>query len=327
MKQSTKPLSTNDYCIKWFAIRWLDEIKYELKSSSLAKYQNIVNLYIIPYLGKEKLVDFSRNKINEFSSTLLSSGGVHEKGLSPSTVNSILTVLKRILDFAAQQTGRPSVCFRNVRINARKPTATILRRSEQCRLWKYLFENLSPRNLGIILSMSFGLRIGEICALRWKDINFEEETLCITRTLMRKQTFSNSGKKTEVVVSTLKSSFSERKIPLTPEITEVLIQQQCADEAYILTGNVSRYIEPRALTNHFKKTLQICKIRDVKFHTLRHTFATYWIEMGYDIKSLSEILGHSSVNVTLNYYIHPSMESKRRDVSDFSKKVFSRKGK
>lgn len=327
MRQSLNTNGLNAITFKRCAIQWLDEVKPELKCSSQAKYRNVVNLYLLPALGKEKLIDVSRNKISVFSSTLLTSGGVRKKGLSPSTVNSILTVLKRILDYASLTTGIPTVSFHKLRINDRKTMVTILRRSEQKRLCDYLCENLSSVNLGILLSMSYGLRIGEICALRWRDINLEEGALYIGRTLMRKQTFSRNGKKTEVVVSSQKSAFSERKIPLFPQMLELLTARQHEDDAYVLTEKASRVMEPRALTNHFKKALRACKIRDVKFHTLRHTFATYWIEKGYDIKSLSEILGHSSVNVTLNFYVHPSMESKRRIISDYSKEMFAIKRK
>ena len=103
---------------------------------------------------------------------------------------------------------------------------------------------------------------------------------------------------------------------------ELLERQRLQDNIYILTGCSDKLMEPRTLRNHFKKTLRACNIRAINFHALRHSFATRWIELGYDVKTLSEILGHSSVNVTLNYYVHPSIESKRQSISNFSRNVF-----
>ena len=323
MKKTLNGRKGSRKSFKRYALEWLEEARLELRESSLAKYRNVVELYLLPSLGEKRPKDFNRLNISEFSSRLLSSGGAKGRGLQPSTVNTVLTVLKRILDYASQKTDFPTVSFRKLRVNVRKPTADVLLTSEQKRLWDYLTTDLSPCSIGMLLSVAYGLRIGEICALRWGDIDLEKGTLSITRMLTRKQTFAKSGKKTTVSISPLKSAYSERKIPLSPNDVKLLSQRKFPDDAYVLTGNPDVYMEPRTLSNRFKKALRTCGVRNVNFHVLRHSFATRWIELESDVKILSEILGHSSVNVTLNYYVHPSMESKRRRVAHFSKRVFS----
>ena len=322
MKTTRKKSLSRRSSFKCFAIQWLEETSTDLSATSVAKYRNIVELYLLPQFGKRRIGEFDRARISEFSSSLLTTGGVRRKGLSPSTVNTVLLVLKWILDHASRETGCPSISFRKLRVNDRKESAEVLTVADQERLRSYLLEHPSPCNLGAFLCLSFGLRIGEICALRWSDVRLDEGVLSVGRSMTRRQTFAEKGKKTEIVISSPKSASSERKIPLTSEHVAFLMQYRCEDGAYVLTGDSTRYMEPRAMSNRFHAILEACDIRPIKFHSLRHSFATRWIELQQDVKSLSEILGHSSVNVTLNYYVHPSLESKRQSVSNFSKIAF-----
>ena len=149
----------------------------------------------------------------------------------------------------------------------------------------------------------------------------EEKTIFVHQTMQRLQINgkdSENGKKTRVLISTPKSSCSIRKIPIPNEIFEMLKKVRTVPEAFLLTGVSSKYIEPRTLQYYFKNVLKECGIEDANFHVLRHTFATRCIEVGFDIKSLSEILGHANVNITLNCYVHPSMELKRENMSKLS---------
>ena len=322
MKRIPQKEKTSSIRFKYVANQWLKEASSELKASSIAKYRNIVDLYLLSKLGERRIDEIDRAAISELISELLTTGGVRNQGLRPSTINTILSVVKRILDYAYRETGRPSVCFRKLRVNVQKESVEVLSDSNREKLWTYLLGNLSPCNLGILLCLGYGLRIGEICALRWSDFDFDSGVLSISRSLTRRQTFAQEGKKTEIVITSPKSAFSERKIPLAQEHIECLNQLRREDDAYVLTGKTSRSMEPRVLSYHFKKILQACDVRPIKFHSLRHSFATRWIELGANLKTLSEILGHSSVTVTLNYYVHPSLESKRQNVSYFARNAF-----
>ena len=186
--------------------------------------------------------------------------------------------------------------------------------TEQKQLQQYLYNNLSDRNLGILVCLFTGIRIGEICALKWDDISFTEKHIKIQRTMQRIQC-DEDERKTKIIITTPKSKCSLRTIPLPDIVIERIEKDFQNREGYVLTGQKDIFVEPRTMQNHFKRVLEECKIRNVNYHVLRHTFATRCIELGFDIKSLSEILGHASVNITMNRYVHPSMELKRENMN------------
>lgn len=324
MNQLAKSTDSKKRTFQFYAVKWLEEVIPDVKETSVIKYRNIIHSYLLPHFGRSLVNKIDRRRIIAFTSSLLATGGAKGSGLKPSTVNTILTVFKKILEFASQETGRPMVNFRKLRVQVKKPTVSILQPDEQIKLWRYLTANPSPCNLGVFLCLICGLRIGEICALKWHDVELDRGVLSVSRALGRCQTFAKSGKRTKIEITSLKSASSERKIPLAPDNIKFLALRRRRDESYVLTGKSDKPMEPRTLRNHFKKTLDACDIHPINFHSLRHTFATTWIEQGLNLKALSEILGHSSVNVTLNYYVHPSLESKRQSVSVYSKNVFSK---
>lgn len=149
----------------------------------------------------------------------LTTGGTKRQDLKPSTVNTILTVFKQILDYSSQKTGCPTVNFRKLRINDKKPSVPVLQSEDQKKLGEYLNANPSPCNVGVFLCMICGLRIGEICALKWRDVQLDRGVLSISRALGRNQTFAKKGKKTKIQVTSLKSAYSERIIPLAPKMS------------------------------------------------------------------------------------------------------------
>lgn len=157
-----------------------------------------------------------------------------------------------------------------------------------------------------------------MCALKWEDIYIEEQLLFVHRSMQRIQTNNHLGKKTVVIVQEPKSDCSIRKIPIPDEVLNLLLPFQKQREAFFLTEATQSYIEPRCMENYFKSATNACGISDISFHALRHTFATRCVELGFDIKSLSEILGHASVTITLNRYVHPSMELKKQNMNRLS---------
>ena len=169
----------------------------------------------------------------------------------------------------------------------------------------------------MLICLYTGIRIGELCALQWDDISLEKKTLHIQKTMLRIQT-DDENQKTKVVITPPKSSCSVRTIPVQDILVEYLARFEEGPDAYLLTGSAEKYIEPRTMQNRFKSVLNKCGIHSANFHALRHTFATRCVEAGFDVKSLSEILGHSSVNITLNRYVHPTMEMKRSNMNRLS---------
>ena len=165
--------------------------------------------------------------------------------------------------------------------------------------------------------MFTGLRIGEICALRWEDVSFSEQTIYVHNTLQRIQDRTGEDKKTKIVITTPKSSCSIRIIPLPDTLVDVLLSHKEVSIGYVMTNSES-YIEPRTMQNHFKSALKKSGIESANFHAIRHTFATRCIELGFDVKSLSEILGHATVNITMNRYVHPTLEMKKENMQRLS---------
>jgi integrase len=195
----------------------------------------------------------------------------------------------------------------------------VLSRGEQKRLEENIYANPDLCNCGILLCLYTGLRIGELCALKWENISLPDKVIHVTKTMQRTQKLTDREKiRTEVIITEPKSACSNRKIPIPKNIVRVLTPLQASPDAFFLSGRSDRYVEPRTMQNRFRHVLSQSNIDVMNFHVLRHTFATRCVELGFDIKSLSEILGHANVNITLNRYVHPSMELKEKNMDMLS---------
>lgn len=195
----------------------------------------------------------------------------------------------------------------------------VLSRSEQKILIDYLLTDLNSCKFGILFTLYTGLRIGEICALKWENINLNDGLVYINATMLRiKNIEADPEAKTKIIINDPKSFSSSRIIPLSDYIINLCHKFQCNNESYVLTGT-HKYLEPRTLQNRFNKYCKECNLVGVHFHTLRHTFATRCVEVGFEIKSLSEILGHSNIQITLQRYVHSSLELKRENISKLNK--------
>lgn len=311
------PLYDSDLFVT-VAKEWLDNIKPQIKESTSNKYQNLLNSYILPIFGEMKLECITYDFIENHCNTLLQSGGKKGTGLSPKTVSDVLSVIRNILKFAILK-GEIVPCDGTiVHIKHASSQMRIFSKTEQEQLCKYLYDNLDSYNIGILLCLFTGMRIGEICALRWEDISFPDQTIRVHHTLQRVQDKTHSDKKTKIVITTPKSACSIRTIPIPDVILKILENHKKVVVGYVLTNSNTIFIEPRTMQNHFKKALKNSNIAPANFHATRHTFATRCIELGFDIKSLSEILGHATVNITLNRYVHPTLELKKENMQKLS---------
>lgn len=316
---STDEITDNIILFQKLADEWLLYIKSRVKESSYIKYRNIVHSYLLPRFGQNNVLSITTEDIDNFCQESIKQGGLRKTGLSAKTVTDTLSVLKAILSFAEKKKNIKTCDCKGILIKKEKHELCVLSRYNQQVLMNYLLENLNNRNLGIIICLCTGLRIGELCALRWGDISFDEKTIYIQHTMQRIQLESSeNNKKTSVIITSPKSSCSIRHIPLSDFLLSILENPIFSYNGYVLTGDDTKFIEPRTMENHFKRTLAHCNLPHVKFHVLRHTFATRCVEVGFDIKSLSEILGHASVSITMNRYVHPSMELKRENMQKLS---------
>ncbi len=292
---------------------WLRWKRTELKASSMTRYTDIVNGLLLPYFGGKEVGAVTRSDAASFAQWLLSEGNSRGGGLSPRTAATVLSVLKSILHYAGQIRGLAVADLKGVAVKQPVKPLRVFSVGEQQRLCRYLLHRRDPCSIGIVLALYTGLRLGELCALRWEHISLEERCLTVRQTMQRLPVLGEE-KKTAVVLSTPKSPSSLRTIPLPEGICELLESIRAPGDCYLLTGEPG-YIEPRSLENRFKSALRNCGIEPSGFHICRHSFATRCVELGFDVKSLSEILGHSSVNMTMNRYVHPSMEFKRDNMN------------
>lgn len=291
---------------------WLNSIRLDVKESTYSRYVFLIERYISPELGEKLLLNLTSETIDHFTTKLLKEGKRNgEGGLSPKTVACILSVIKLSLNYGVQ---KGCLCAGNIIIkNPRqiKPDILIFSENEQLQLEHHLFSNPDPINRGIILSLYTGMRIGEICALKWSDFNFSDNTVSVQRTIMRIQdVLSDAEKKTKIVIERPKTDCSNRIIPLPQFLIAYFKEASKEQSHYILTESDS-YMEPRLYYAKYKKLMKTLQLDRFNYHALRHTFATRCIEKDFDLKSLSEILGHANVSTTMQRYVHPTMNLKR----------------
>ena len=273
--------------------KWLEIKKNSIKQSTYSNYVYSVNKYIIPKLGTYSISKLQRYNFNQYVQEMNTT-------LSPKTVRDILCILKSILYFAEQEY---ECDFKTKKIVSPKldlNTITILNKRERTRLEKYCLKENSLKSIGIVICLNAGLRIGEICALKWENIDLEKRELHIKSTLQR--IYNTKNKHTKIIIDKPKTKTSTRTIPISNKLYNILVElkKDYKNEDFFLTGNYAKCIEPRGYQYAYKEILRKCKLKEYKFHILRHTFATNCIEVGMDIKSLSEVLGHADVNSVRN---------------------------
>lgn len=293
---------------------WLQYISFNIKESTRARYRYIVAHYIRPALGLKLTKELTAVAVEGFIQSLLydAAGKVW---LSEKTAGDILVIVKAIIKYGNLRGFSIPCNTQNIRIKTITHTGGVISLDDQQQLSKWLMSDKDPCKLGVLLSLYTGIRIGELCALKWKHILFEEGILQVCGTMQRiSKDAHENGAKTKIIVDNPKSRYSYRDIPLPKFIIDYAAELKCEPEAYVLTGEQDRFIEPRTLQYRFKRYLEQCGIPYVNFHTLRHTFATRCIELGFEVKSLSEILGHANVNITMNRYVHSSMYLKRENM-------------
>ena len=199
----------------------------------------------------------------------------------------------------------------------------ILTKHEQNKITKYVLDNTNTKNIGFLISLYSGIRIGELCALQWKDIDFKNNKLIISKTIQRVYIKDKGKNISKVIITTPKTKNANREIPINKDFMELLKPLKTDKDNYILSNN-DKYIEPRTYRKYFNKILNELKIKHFNFHSLRHTFATNCISLGCDYKTVSELLGHANVNITLNLYVHPRYSQKKKCI-DLVSKVFQEK--
>ena len=309
----------NKSCFEYWLLEWLDYKHAIVKNSTYMKYKNSINKHIIPKLGSFDIKILDNNIVQKFINQKLSA---EKCSLSPKSVRELVNIIKNTLSYA-ENYGFQSKCKCELLIvrNSFKPIR-VLNKNEEKALLNTLESDTDIFKLGILISLLTGVRIGELCALRWEDVDFKECVITVNYTMQRVQV-EGKDNKTEIIITIPKTNTSIRQIPIPKMLVDYIISFKSSNDQYILTNKNGNYIEPRVMQYKFKKYLQVAGISDANFHALRHTFATRCIEAGVDVKVLSEVLGHSNVNITLDRYVHNSIDYKKDNIERFNNYILS----
>ena len=285
------------------AFEYIKIIKPRLKESTEANYRMKLENHIIPAFGTIKCCMLRANEVYGFIEEKL------KEGLSARYIADIVVLLKSIYRYASRTYNVKNVLEGLVMPKCVKAEVEVLSKLQQQQLLNYLNETPDLTALGITLALYTGMRIGELCALQWKDIDLRNHTISVNKTIQRIQTRGGKNK-TELVITEPKSSSSIRVIPIPGCLATMLEKFSASGEKYVLSGKV-KPIEPRTIQYRFATKLEKAKLPSVHYHSLRHAFASNCIALGFDVKTLSEILGHNSVEITLNRYVHSSLDRKK----------------
>lgn len=294
---------------KELCIDWLERRSHYIKESTYSMYLSHLDNHIIPYLGKFKCSSLTEHDIENAVAEW--SGNMSQK-----TVKDIVMILKSCVKYGYKY---GYINFNDMEITyiSQRQVKRIKSYSvdEQNLIINAVLSDLNCKSIGILITLYTGIRIGEHCALKWSDVDFKNRTISISKTLQRVYLKDKDGRGyTKISISTPKTISSIREIPISSDIINIMEKlYNKSDDTYILTSD-NKYMEPRTYRSYYNKFIKRLNINCLKFHSLRHTFATDCIECGADYKTVSELLGHATVNMTLNLYVHPSMEQKRKCV-------------
>ena len=295
--------------LKNWLLDWLKNyVKHSTKIRTYERYYQICNLHIIPSLGEYSLTELSANYLQKFIAELLTNGN-HKtgKGLSANFVNTVISVLQNSLktahligltpEYVANKIKRPKTAQKQV------DCFTV---SEQKKIEQYVLHSTKDKLFGVVLCLYTGLRIGELLALTWKDIDFEKGLLFVSKTCHD----GNDGQNHTRIIDSPKTVHSRRVIPLPKQILPLLKNLKKRSNCEYIIADGDKPVFVRSYQRTFELLLKKLGIAHKGFHSLRHTFATRALECGMDVKTLSELLGHKNATVTLNRYAHSLLEHK-----------------
>lgn len=314
--QKEKP-KTSALVFRDIIFAWQESNRIRLKEASVSRYQNLIDTHILPELGNKRMSQITVSAINRFLTAKLEQGRLdHMGGLSPSYVRSIALIVSSAISFGVSENMCSPLQSKITKPSIPKKELTILGVEKQAQLEKELLEDMEEEKLLIYITLYTGLRIGEACALRWEDIDLDSKLLYVRQTVSRVWFTEGKKKKSRLIIGSPKSESSLRCIPICSKLHAILCNfpYQRKHGYILMNATDNSFVSPRTFEYRYKAILKKCSLDPVNYHTLRHTFATRCIERGVDIKSVSEILGHSDVSITLNTYVHSSIELKRLQI-------------
>jgi integrase len=310
-QQNTKP---SGYYFKDLLLDWQASNKIRLKEASISRYQNLIDAHILPELGNKQVCQISASAVNKFLADKMENGRLDGSGgLSASYVRSLALIINSALRFGTATQLCSPLNSPITKPPLPKKELSILSIEQQAILERCVLENINEEKLLIYITLYTGIRIGEACALRWEDINLDNRVIHVRYTVSRVWYMEDGKKCSRLIVGSPKTNASLRCIPICSKLYKILsIFPYRKTQGYILNNPQNdSFISPRTFEYRYKGILDECGLQHINYHALRHTFATRCVEKGVDIKSLCEVLGHANASITLNTYVHSSMELKR----------------
>jgi len=303
-----------EYRFSEVVYKWLNTNRIRLKGSTVRKYQYMIESHLIPKLGSRRISTITSAVVNEFLDNKLKEGQLNGTGsLSASYVKTMAIIIEASLKYAIVEGMCSPLKSPIHKPSVPKKELQVLTQDDQANFEKLLKAEQNEISLGTIIALHTGMRIGEVCALMWDDIDLKNNIIHVRHTIARVNS-TEGCHKTKLIIDTPKTVSSKRDIPISSLLKPILtVAREHAKSTYVVSQNNS-FVGTRTFDYRYKQMLKRNNICNFNFHTIRHTFATRCIEAGVDVKTLSEILGHANVSTTLNIYVHPSMEIKRNQI-------------
>ena len=301
--------------IRYIADAWKEYKQHFVKQSSMAAYLLLLNKHILPEFGD--CTELPEHEVQSFVLRKI------KGGISAKTVKDILIVLKMIVQYGAKNGWINNYSWDiKYPANEQKKELDVMSTDNFKQILAYLQKNFTFQGLGIIITMNTGMRIGEICGLQWGDIDLDTNCISVQRTVERIYIMEGDKKFTKLVINTPKTQNSCRQIPMSKDLLALVKPlMKVVNKSYYVLSNSDKPIEPRTYRNYYKDLLAQLGIPDLKFHGLRHSFATKCIEAGCDYKTVSVLLGHANISTTLNLYVHPNADQKKRCIDKMLKSL------
>lgn len=292
---------------------WKTDKKQYVKKSTFSAYVLLIENHLLPVFGNKYEVEES--DVQAFVLQKL------ESGLSQKSIKDILIVLKMVLKFGAKNKWISYEPFEIQYPTVREgQSVEVLSRTHQKKVMNYIQEHFTFRNLGVYICLSSGMRIGEICALTWEDIDTDNGIIHVRKTIQRIYVIEDGKRRTELLLDTPKTKNSIREIPMSRDLLRMLKPfKKIVNPNFFVLTNDEKPTEPRTYRSYYKNLMKYLEIPEIKFHGLRHSFATRCIESKCDYKTVSVLLGHSNISTTLNLYVHPNMEQKKKAIEQMFK--------
>ncbi|MET3538951.1 tyrosine-type recombinase/integrase [Chryseobacterium limigenitum] len=292
---------------------WKKDKQLYVKKSSFSAYVLLLENHLLPKFAEVSSIE--EEEVQQFVFQKL------EQGLSQKSIKDVLIVLKMVMKFGAKykwiQYTPFDIQYPTVRENQ---SIEVLTRTHQKKVMNYIQEHFTFRNLGVYICLCSGMRIGEICALTWEDIDTDNGIINIRKTIQRIYIIEDGKRRTELLLDTPKTKNSIREVPMSRDLLRMLKPfKKIVNPLFFVLTNDAKPTEPRTYRSYYKNLMKQLEIPEIKFHGLRHSFATRCIESKCDYKTVSVLLGHSNISTTLNLYVHPNLEQKKKAIDQMFK--------